>query len=162
MGKIKLYDTTLRDGMQSESISFSLQDKLLIAKRLDKLGIDYIEGGYAASNAKEMQFFLEISEQKLENSKIAAFGNTHRANVKVEDDSSIRSILACKAPVATIVGKSWDMQVVGVLKCSLDNNLVICCESVKYLKGKGLEVVFDAEHFFDGYKANPKYAMNSC
>lgn len=159
MEKVKLYDTTLRDGMQSESVSFSLQDKLIIAKRLDKFGIDYIEGGYAASNAKEMQFFLEISEQKLENSKIAAFGNTRRANVKVEADLSMQSILACKAPVATIVGKSWDMQVEGVLKCSLDENLLICSESVKYLKGKGLEVIFDAEHFYDGYKANPKYAM---
>jgi len=157
--KIKLYDTTLRDGMQAESVSFSLQDKLLIAKRLDNLGIDYIEGGYAASNPKEMQFFLEIAGEKLENSKITAFGNTRRAGVKVEDDSSIQSILACKAPAATIVGKSWDMQVTGVLRCSLDENLVICSESVKYLKSKGLEVIFDAEHFFDGYNANSEYAM---
>jgi len=159
VGKIKLYDTTLRDGMQAESVSFSLPDKLIIAKRLDKLGLDYIEGGYAASNAKEMEFFLEIAEEKLENSKIAAFGNTRRADVKVEDDSSMQSILACKAPAATIVGKSWDMQVTGVLGCSLDENLLICSESVKYLKSKGLEVIFDAEHFFDGYRANPEYAM---
>jgi 2-isopropylmalate synthase len=159
MEKIKIYDTTLRDGMQTEGLTFSLEDKLLIAKRLDELGVDYIEGGYAASNQKEMQFFKEISYNGLKNSKITAFGNTHRADTKPSDDVSLNSILACGTPAATLVGKAWDMHVTTVLGCSLDRNLQICADSVKYLKEKGLEVIFDAEHFFDGYKDNPRYAI---
>jgi len=159
MEKVKLYDTTLRDGMQAEGISFSLEDKLAIAQCLDNLAIDYIEGGYAASNPKEIQFFIEAGKLKLKNSKIAAFGSTRRANVKVSDDTSLKAIFACKTPTATLVGKTWDMHVTDVLGCSLDENLNICAESVKYLKKKGLEVIFDAEHFYDGYKKNPEYAM---
>lgn len=159
MKKIKLYDTTLRDGMQAEGISFSLVDKLAIARCLDELGIHYIEGGYAASNPKEMQFFKEVKKLKLKNSKIVAFGSTRRAGRSVEKDASITAILACKTPAATLVGKAWDMHVKKVLSCSLDKNLAICGESVKYLKKKGREVIFDAEHFFDGYRANPEYAM---
>ena len=159
METIKLYDTTLRDGMQAEGISFSLEDKLLIAGKLDEMGIDYIEGGYAMSNPKEVRFFEEVRQLGLENARVAAFGNTRRANAKVTDDVSLKAILACKTPVATLVGKSWDMHVTDVLRCSLDENLLICSQSVEYLKKKGLEVIFDAEHFFDGYKANPEYAM---
>jgi len=159
MEKITLYDTTLRDGMQAEGASFSLEDKLLIAKRLDELGIDYIEGGYAASNPKEMQFFTEISRISLKNSKIAAFGNTRRADTKLENDQSLNAILACKTSVATLVGKSWDLHVKKVLGCSLEENLRICSESVSYLKKRGIEIIFDAEHFYDGYKANPEYAI---
>jgi len=159
MEKVKLYDTTLRDGMQAEGVSFSLEDKLAIAQCLDNLAIDYIEGGYAASNPKEMQFFTEAAKLKLKNSKIAAFGSTRRADTKVSDDASLKAIFACKTPTATLVGKTWDMHVTDVLGCSLDENLSICSESVKYLKKKGLEVIFDAEHFFDGYKKNPEYAM---
>ncbi len=159
MAKIMIYDTTLRDGMQAEGVSFSLEDKLSIARSLDKLGVHYIEGGYAASNAKEMQFFQDAAALGLKNAKLAAFGNTRRADCKVEDDASLNAILACGAPVATLVGKSWDLHVKTVLGCSLDENLVLCGESVRYLKAKGLEVVFDAEHFFDGYKENPEYAM---
>lgn len=159
MEKVKLYDTTLRDGMQAEGVSFSLEDKLAIAQCLDKLAIDYIEGGYAASNPKEIQFFIEAGKLKLKNSKIAAFGSTRRANVKVSDDASLKAIFACKTPTATLVGKTWDLHVTAVLGCSLDENLKICSESVNYLKKKGLEVIFDAEHFFDGYKKNPEYSM---
>jgi len=159
MTKVALYDTTLRDGMQAESVSFSLKDKLAIAKWLDGLGLDYIEGGYAASNPKEMQFFKEVADLGLANSRIAAFGSTRRADCGVADDVSLNSILACKTPVATIVGKTWDLHVRMVLGCSLDENLTICADSVAYLKGKGLETIFDAEHFFDGYKENPEYAM---
>jgi 2-isopropylmalate synthase len=159
MDKIKLYDTTLRDGMQAEGVSFSLEDKLAIAKCLDEFGLDYIEGGYAASNPKEMQFFKEVAELNLENAKIAAFGNTRRTNVSVSDDVSLNTMLACKTQVATIVGKTWDMHVTNVLGCSLDENLKICAESVEYLKQHGIETIFDAEHFFDGYKENPEYAM---
>ncbi len=159
MEKVKLYDTTLRDGMQAEGVSFSLEDKLAIAQCLDNLAIDYIEGGYAASNPKEMQFFTEAAKLKLKNSKIAAFGSTRRADTKVSDDASLKAIFACKSPTATLVGKTWDMHVTDVLGCSLDENLSICAESVKYLKKKGLEVIFDAEHFYDGYRKNPEYAM---
>ncbi len=159
MEKIAVYDTTLRDGMQAEGVSFSLEDKLSIARRLDELGVDYIEGGYAASNAKEMQFFTEAKALGLGRSKLVAFGSTRRADTKVGDDASLGAIVACGTPAATIVGKTWDLHVEKVLGCSLDENLRICRESVAYLKGKGMEVFFDAEHFFDGYKAAPEYAM---
>jgi len=159
MENIKLYDTTLRDGMQAEGVSFSLEDKLAIAKCLDQFGLDYIEGGYAASNPKEMQFFAEAARLDLKNSKIVAFGSTRRANSSVSDDISLNSMLACKTTAATLVGKTWDMHVTEVLGCSLDENLSICAESVEYLKKHGLETIFDAEHFYDGYKNNPEYAM---
>ena len=159
MDRIKLYDTTLRDGMQAEGVSFSLEDKLAIAKCLDSLGIDYIEGGYAGSNQKEMQFFADAAELDLQNSKIVAFGSTRRAGTKVAKDASLNAILACKTKAATLVGKTSDMHVKNVLKCSLQENLKICAESTKFFKDEGLEVIFDAEHFFDGYKDDPKYAM---
>jgi 2-isopropylmalate synthase len=159
MEKIKLYDTTLRDGMQAEGISFSLEDKLSIAACLDELGLDYIEGGYAASNPKEMQFFAEVARLGLKNSKIVAFGSTRRADTKVEDDASLDAILACKAPAAALVGKAWDMHVKTVLGCSLDENLQLCADSVEYLKKRGIETIFDAEHFYDGCRENREYAM---
>jgi 2-isopropylmalate synthase len=159
MNKIKLYDTTLRDGMQAEGVSFSLEDKLAIARCLNELGIDYIEGGYAASNPKEMQFFTEVAELGLKHSKVVAFGSTRRADSGISDDLSLNAMLACKTQVATLVGKTWDMHVTDVLGCSLDENLVICAESVEYLKKHGMETIFDAEHFYDGYKENPEYAM---
>ena len=159
MTKIALYDTTLRDGMQAEGVSFSLEDKLSIAKWLDEQGLDYIEGGYAASNAKEMQFFREVGNLGLTHAKVSAFGSTRRADCRVSDDVSLNSILACKTPAATIVGKTWDLHVREVLGCSLDENVILCAESVQYLKQKGLETLFDAEHFFDGYEEDPEYAM---
>lgn len=159
MEKITLYDTTLRDGMQAEGVSFSLEDKLSIAKCLDELGLDYIEGGYAASNPKEMQFFTRAAGLGLRNARIATFGSTRRADAKVSDDASLKAMLACKTPTATLVGKTWGLHVTDVLGCSLDENLKLCAESIDFLKGKGLEVIFDAEHFYDGYKENPEYAM---
>ncbi len=159
MTKIALYDTTLRDGMQAEGVSFSLEDKLSIARWLDELGLDYIEGGYAASNAKEMQFFQEVANLGLTNARVSAFGSTRRADRGVSDDVSLNTILACKTPAAAIVGKTWELHVREVLACSLDENLTLCAESVRYLKQKGLETIFDAEHFFDGYRENPEYAM---
>ncbi len=159
MDEIKLYDTTLRDGMQAEGVSFSLEDKLAIARCLDELGLDYIEGGYAASNPKEIQFFAEAAKLNLKNAKIAAFGSTRRADTSVSDDISLNTMLACKTQAATLVGKTWDMHVTNVLGCSLDDNLTICAESVEYLKKHGIETIFDAEHFYDGYKENPEYAM---
>jgi len=159
MEKIRLYDTTLRDGMQAEGVSFSLEDKLSIARCLDELGLDYIEGGYAASNPKEMQFFAEVAKLGLQNSKIVAFGSTRRADAKASDDASLNAILVCKTPAATLVGKSWDMHVTAVLGCSLDENLQLCADSVEFLKKQGIETIFDAEHFYDGYRENPQYAM---
>jgi 2-isopropylmalate synthase len=157
--RIEIYDTTLRDGMQTEGVSFSLEDKLLIARRLDELGLDYIEGGYAASNPKEMEFFAELPKLGLKSSKVAAFGSTRKAKTKPQDDASLSAILACRTKVAALVGKTWDLHVTDVLGCSLDENLEICADSVEYLKQKGLEVVFDAEHFFDGYKNNSEYCL---
>ncbi len=159
MENIRLYDTTLRDGMQAEGVSFSLEDKLAIAKCLDELGLDYIEGGYAASNPKEIRFFVEAAKLGLKNSRIAAFGSTRRANSSTSEDASLNAVLACKTQVATLVGKTWGMQVTEVLGCSLDENLIICAESIEYLKKHGLETIFDAEHFYDGYKEEPEYAM---
>ncbi|MCX5637186.1 MAG: citramalate synthase, partial [Planctomycetota bacterium] len=150
MKRIKIYDTTLRDGMQAEGVSFSLDDKLSIARCLDELGVDYIEGGYPAANPKEIQFFQEASKLDLKSSKIVAFGSTRRADSSVSDDPLLNAILAAKTQAATLVGKSWDLHVKDVLGCSLDQNLAICAESVEYLKKHGLEAIFDAEHFYDG------------
>ncbi len=159
METVKIYDTTLRDGMQAEGISFSLADKLLIARRLDEFGVDYIEGGFPLSNPKEAEFFDQIRASGLKNAKVASFGSTRRTDTNVGDDAGLRALLDCKTPAVTLVAKSWDMHVTTVLRCSLDENLTICSESVKYIKSKGREVIFDAEHFFDGYKENPEYAM---
>jgi 2-isopropylmalate synthase len=159
MEEIKLYDTILRDGMQAEGVSFSLEDKLAIARCLDELGLDYIEGGYAASNPKEMEFFREAAKLGLKNSKIVAFGSTRRADSKVSDDASLNAIGECKTSTATLVGKTWELHVKDVLGCSLDENIMLCAESVEFLKKRGIEAIFDAEHFYDGYKANPEYAM---
>ncbi|MBN1787717.1 MAG: citramalate synthase [Sedimentisphaerales bacterium] len=159
MERIKIYDTTLRDGMQAEGISFSLEDKLLIAQHLSELGLDYIEGGYASSNSKEMRFFQKAAKMDLAPSKIAGFGSTRRADTTCEKDVSLNAILDCKTSVATLVGKCWDMQVTEVLHCSLEDNITLCGESVAYMKKNVLEVIFDAEHFFDGYKKNAGYAM---
>ena len=157
--KIKVYDTTLRDGMQAEGVSFSLEDKLAIANALDQFGVHYIEGGYAASNPKEMDFFHQAEELGLQNAQIVAFGSTRRANRAVEEDASICAVLESRAKVTALVGKTWDLHVKEVLGCSLDENIILCADSVNYLKSKGIEVFFDAEHFYDGYKENPEYAM---
>jgi 2-isopropylmalate synthase len=157
--KIEIYDTTLRDGMQAEGASFSLADKLAIAGCLDELGVDFIEGGYAASNPKEMEFFRQLRELGLKHSKVVAFGSTRRADAKLSHDTSLNAILACKTPAATVVGKTSELHVRDVLGCSLDDNLAICSESVAYLKKHGIETFFDAEHFFDAYKQDPEYAM---
>ncbi|MHC4268573.1 MAG: citramalate synthase [Planctomycetota bacterium] len=158
-GKVIVYDTTLRDGSQTEGISFSLQDKIGIAIRLDDLGVDYIEGGYPLANPKDKSFFKEIRNISLKNAKIAAFGSTKRANKKVSVDPGIKALLLTEMPVVTIVAKSWDFHVTDVLKVSLEENLMIVFETVKYLKSKGREVILDAEHFFDGNKSNSRYSI---
>ena len=159
MEKIRIYDTTLRDGMQAEGVSFSLQDKLLIAHKLDEIGMDYIEGGYAVSNPKEMQFFKEVANAGLKHAKVVGFGNTRRRGVKAQEDGSLLAILESKAPAAALVGKTWDMHVKEVLRVELDENLAMVAESIQLLKSRGLEVIFDAEHFYDGFKENPVYAL---
>lgn len=161
MTKVKLYDTTLRDGAQTEGISYSVIDKVRIAQKLDHLGIHYIEGGWPGSNLKDMSFFKEAKRTRFTNSLIAAFGSTRRANTKVWNDSNVRSLLETGTKVVTIFGKGWDLHVKDVLRTSLDENLKMISETVAYLKSKGREVFFDAEHFFDGYKNNPEYALKA-
>ena len=160
MTKIITYDTTLRDGEQSEGVTLSLEDKLRIARRLDAFGIDIIEGGFPASNPKDIAFFRELRAHPLEHARIAAFGSTCRKGVKPEDDQGLADLVESGAPVVAIVGKTWDEQVTRALQASLDENLRMIADSVSFLKAHGLEVVFDAEHFFDGYKSNPGYALD--
>ena len=159
--QILVYDTTLRDGTQREGISLSCDDKLRIAQRLDDLGVDYIEGGWPGSNPKDVEFFERIGELKLKNAKISAFGSTCRVDKKPADDENIEAMLNSGTSVCTVVGKTWDLHVRDVLKTSLQENLRIIEESVAYLKEHGREVIYDAEHFFDGYKADPKYAVET-
>ncbi len=158
---VKIYDTTLRDGEQAENISFSLDDKLQIARLLDGLGVHYIEGGQAESNPKVMNFYKEMRKIKLKNARLATFGMTRRKNIKAEDDANLNTMFNTRVPVCTVVGKSWDLHVVKGLRTTLDENLAMIHDSVKFLKKKRREVIYDAEHFFDGYKANPEYAMRT-
>lgn len=159
--KIFVYDTTLRDGTQREGISLSCDDKLRIAEKLDDLGVAYIEGGWPGSNPKDVEFFERVGELELKHAKIAAFGSTCRVGSDPADDANIQALLDSGAPVCTVVGKSWTLHVKDVLKTNPEENLRIIKESVKYLKGQGREIVYDAEHFFDGYKADPEYAMKT-
>lgn len=161
MRKIEIYDTTLRDGTQGEGVSFSAEDKLKIALRLDQLGIDYIEGGWPGSNPKDMEFFQKIKEVTLNHAKLAAFGSTRKAGITPEEDANLNALLDAGAPVTTIFGKTWDLHVTQALKTTLEENLAMIEESVAYLKSKGRQVIYDAEHFFDGYKANPEYAIET-
>jgi 2-isopropylmalate synthase len=161
MRRIELYDTTLRDGSQSEGISFSLHDKLQLTARLDSLGFDYVEGGYPASNEKDFQYFQQVGGLNLQRAKICAFGMTRRKGLKVEDDPGLKALLASGAPTITIVGKSSAFQAVEVLHTTLEENLVMITESVRHLRSADRDVIFDAEHFFDGYKANPEYALKT-
>jgi len=159
--KILVYDTTLRDGTQMEGISLSLQDKLAIAKRLDQFGVHYIEGGWPGSNPKDLAFFKEIGKVGIRNAKIAAFGSTRRMNTKVQADTNVRALLDSKTKVVTIFGKSWDFHVTEVFRTTLKENLAMIHDTVAFLKSKKKEVVYDAEHFFDGFKANPEYALKT-
>lgn len=158
---ILLYDTTLRDGAQGEGVSLSLQDKLLIAKRLDRFGIPYIEGGWPGSNPKDRAFFKEARKMDFEQAKIVAFGATRRADKKVDEDANLKGLLEAGTKVVTLFGKSWDFQVTEVFKVTLAENLKMIRETIHYLRDKGLEVIYDAEHFFDGFKANEEYALKT-
>ncbi|MEE9595000.1 MAG: citramalate synthase [Candidatus Hydrothermarchaeales archaeon] len=156
-----MYDTTLRDGAQSENISFSLEDKLGIAKALDEIGVHYIEGGWPGSNPKDIEFFKRVKELKLENSKVVAFGSTRRASKTVDEDNNIASLLEAETQTVCIFGKSWGLHVSEALNISLEENLELISDTLKFLKGKGKEVICDAEHFFDGYKSNSDYALKT-
>ena len=159
---IQLYDTTLRDGTQAEGVNLSCDDKLRIARRLDDFGIAYIEGGWPGSNPKDMEFFERAqTELKLKQARVAAFGSTCRAGVDPADDPQIGLLVESNAPVVTIFGKTWDLHVTEVLRTDLEENLRMIRDSVRYLVDQGREVVYDAEHFFDGYKANPEYALST-
>jgi len=160
--KVFVYDTTLRDGAQSEGISFSVKDKFRIARKLDELGVDFIEGGWPGSNPKDDEFFAEAAKDlKLKRSELVAFGSTRRANTKVAQDPVMKGLLKAGTKYLTIFGKSWDLHVKEVLKTSLKENLSMIEESVRYLKKKSRHVFFDAEHFFDGYRDNPEYALQT-
>jgi len=161
MRRIEIYDTTLRDGAQSEDISFSVEDRLRIARKLDELGVHYIEGGWPGSNPRDEEFFQKAKRLKLKNSRLAAFGSTHRASQKPGNDPSIKSLLSAKTSTVTIVGKTWDFHVKEALRISLLKNLDLIHDTIAYLKKRTSQVIFDAEHFFDGYKANPEYAFKT-
>ncbi len=161
MQRIEVYDTTLRDGTQGEGVAFSLQDKILIARKLDELGVDYIEGGYPLSNPKDVQFFAAIRQEKLKDATVVAFGMTRRRGKRPEEDPGLRALLDAETPVVTIVGKSWDLHVDEVLRVSREENLAMIHESVCYLKERGRRVFYDAEHFFDGFRGNPEYAIRT-
>jgi len=161
MEKVKLYDTTLRDGSQAEGISYSVMDKIRIAEELDKVGIHFIEGGWPGSNPKDREFFLKISQSKLRNSRIAAFSMTRRPGITAAQDTNLKALLKSNAQVITIVGKTWDFHVTEVLKTTLDENLAMIEDTVGFLARKGFLVFYDAEHFFDAYKANKVYALKT-
>jgi len=159
MARVDLYDTTLRDGSQGEGVNFSVHDKLAILRRLDDLGIDYIEGGYPLSNPKDAEFFQALRAVKLKKARVAAFGMTRKKGISAAEDTGLRALLAAETGLITIVGKTWDLHVHEVIGTTPEENLAMIADSVAYCKSQGREVFYDAEHFFDGWKANPEYAL---
>ena len=159
--KITLYDTTLRDGTQGEQVNLSAEDKLRIARKLDGFGISYVEGGWPGSNPKDARFFEMAREVDFKNARFTSFGSTRRPGTTPEKDENIRALLKTETETLTIFGKSWDLHATEILKVSLEENLMMIEETVAYLKGKSREVIYDAEHFFDGFKVNPSYAMKT-
>ena len=159
--KIFTFDTTLRDGTQGEAVSFSVDDKLIITQKLDELGIDYVEGGWPGSNPKDKEFFARARELDLKHARLTAFGATRFAKNPVHEDRNVQALVDAGTPVVSIFGKTWDLHVKRALGITLEENLVLISETVKYLKDHGKEVVYDAEHFFDGYTANPEFALKT-
>lgn len=156
---ITIYDTTLRDGTQAEGISFSARDKVKLALAMDRFGIDYIEGGWPGSNPRDMEFFQLIRQEHFDHAKVAAFGSTRRVNVKAKDDAQLQMLLDADTPVVTIFGKTWLLHVTEVLKTTPEDNLNIIEDSIAFIHSRGKEVIYDAEHFFDGYNDDPEYAI---
>ena len=161
MPSVQLYDTTLRDGAQKEGVSFSVVDKISIARKLDELGIHFIEGGWPGSNPKDVEFFARAQSLTLSHSQLVAFGSTRRVKTKAENDANLQALADAGVKTIAIVGKSSEMQVAKVLETTLEENLGMIADSIGYLKAKGITVFFDAEHFFDGFKANPNYALRT-
>jgi len=160
-GWVEIYDTTLRDGAQGEGLAYSVEDKLKIARCLDDLGVTYIEGGWPGANPKDIEFFERAKELGLKQAQLAAFGSTRRANSLAVDDAVVQGLLAAETPVVTIFGKSWDFHVDVALKTTLDENLRMIADTVSHLKSRGRCVLYDAEHFFDGFRANSEYALDT-
>ncbi|WP_442601358.1 citramalate synthase [Paenibacillus sp. KN14-4R] len=158
---IRIFDTTLRDGTQGEGVSLSVEDKIKIAQKLDDLGVHYIEGGWPGSNSKDIEFFNRIKDMKLKHAKISAFGSTRRKDSFAKDDVNLNKIVESGTPVASIFGKSWDFHVHTAIQTTLEENLNMIYDSVSFLKSNSLEVIYLGEHFFDGYKNNPEYALNT-
>ncbi len=159
--QITIYDTTLRDGTQGEQVNLSAEDKLRIARKLDAYGIPYIEGGWPGSNPKDERFFELARKNTFHFARLTAFGSTRRPEIRPEDDNNIEALLKTEVETVAVFGKSWDLHASEILEVSLDENVAMIEESVNYLKEKGREVIFDAEHFFDGYKQNPDYALKT-
>src|ERR1700689_2437623 len=159
--RIFTFDTTLRDGTQGEAVSFSADDKMLVLHKLDELGIDYIEGGWPGSNPKDKDFFARAKDAQLKHARLTAFGATRMARNKVEDDPSVNALVEAGTPVVCIFGKSWDLHVHRALNITEEENLQLISDTVRYLKSHGKEVVYDAEHFFDGYKASREFALRT-
>jgi 2-isopropylmalate synthase len=158
---IKIYDTTLRDGTQGEGVSFTVAGKLRIAEKLDQFGVDYIEGGWPGSNPRDMAFFKEAQKLELKHAKIAAFGSTRRASLKAKDDPQLKLLLDANTSIVTIFGKTWLLHVTEILRTTAEENLDMIEDSVRFLTENGREVIYDAEHFFDGYIDNPEYALKT-
>lgn len=158
-GIIELYDTTLRDGSQGEGVNFSVADKLRVAEKLDQFGVNYIEGGWPGSNPKDVEFFKQVRDRDIKNAKIAAFGSTRRKDCGVEDDPQVRLLLEAQTPVVTIFGKSWILHVEEIIKTTPEENLKMIGDTVRFLKENGVQVIYDGEHAFDGYKNNAEYAL---
>ena len=159
--RLWIYDTTLRDGTQREGLSVSIEDKLRIARRLDQLGIPFIEGGWPGANPKDVQFFWQLQEEPLTQAEVVAFCSTRRPSITAAEDPMLQAILAAGTRWVTIFGKSWDLQVTEALKCSLEENLAMIRDTIEYLRSCGRRVIYDAEHWFDGYKRNPAYALKT-
>jgi len=157
--KVYIYDTTLRDGAQTEGVNFSLEDKLRITQKLDEFGIDYVEGGWPGANPKDTLYFREVKKLPLKHAKVVAFGSTRRPDRRVEEDELVLNLIKAETPAVTIFGKSWDLHVTDALRTSLDENLKMVEETCRFLKKHDREVLFDAEHFFDGFKRNREYAL---
>lgn len=157
--RVDIYDTTLRDGSQGEGVSYTVSDKLRIAERLDQFGIAFVEGGWPGSNPKDAEFFERAKQMPWQTAKLCAFGSTRRANVSAEEDQNLQALVQCGAPVCTLFGKTWTLHVTDVLRTTLDKNLEMIEESIAFLVRAGRRVMYDAEHFFDGYRADPEYAL---
>ncbi len=159
--KIKIFDSTLRDGAQAEGISFSVEDKIKVVNVLDSLGVKYIEAGNPGSNPKDLEFFKRVKDMNLSNAKLVAFGSTRRRDINVSDDKNVQALLDADTDGVVIFGKSWDFHVTDIIQTTLEENLQMIKDTISFFKSKNKEVIFDAEHFFDGYKSNPEYAFKT-